>query len=111
MGAVKLTPELMAQAMAEVDWDKIDAMTDEDIEQQIADNPDAAPILNEKQQIGGMIQTIRRKLKMPQKAFAESFHLSIHALRDWEQGRVALDSAIRAKLKGLWNIRSSLWHR
>lgn len=87
MGTVKLTPELMAQAMAEVDWDKIDAMTDEDIEQQIADNPEAAPFLNEKQQIGGMIQMIRRKLKMSQKTFAESFHLSIHALRDWEQGR------------------------
>jgi putative transcriptional regulator len=34
-------------ALAATDWEAIDAMTDEDIARQIADNPDAAPDLSE----------------------------------------------------------------
>ncbi len=35
--------EAAREALAATDWDRIDAMTDEDIARQIASNPDAAP--------------------------------------------------------------------
>ena len=39
------TPELIQSALAKVDWAAVDAQTDEDISRNVADDPDAAPIL------------------------------------------------------------------
>ena len=33
------------------------------------------------------VKAIRKRLKLSQKAFAERFHFSAAAVRDWEQGR------------------------
>jgi putative transcriptional regulator len=47
MGIVKVTRDMVDAALKEVDWAAIDAMTDEDIEEQVRQNPDAAPILTD----------------------------------------------------------------
>jgi len=47
---VEVTPDLLAEAIAWMTPERLaalDAMTDEDIAQQIADNPDAAPELTD----------------------------------------------------------------
>jgi len=45
------------------------------------------------------VKTIRSKMKLSQAAFAKRFGLSIHALRNWEQGKRQPDPAARAYLK------------
>jgi len=45
MATVKVTRAMAAAALREVDWTKVDAMTDADIARQVADNPDAGAIL------------------------------------------------------------------
>ena len=39
---VKISREAARKALAATDWEKLDALTDEDIARQIAANPDAA---------------------------------------------------------------------
>ena len=43
MAIVKVTPEMVAAAVANTDWQAIDAQTDEDIARNVASDPDAAP--------------------------------------------------------------------
>ena len=47
MATVKVTKEMAADALRAIDWTAVDAMTDEEIARQVADNPDAAPILTD----------------------------------------------------------------
>ena len=44
MPVMKVTKKMLERELASIDWDRIDAMTDADIEQQIRENPDAAPL-------------------------------------------------------------------
>jgi putative transcriptional regulator len=81
-------------ASVEPDWPKIDALTDEEIEAQIAANPDAAPVLdwslddpNVRLMEPVDVKGIRRKTGMSQRDFARTFSLNLAALRDWEQQR------------------------
>lgn len=94
-------------ALAATDWAAIDAMTDEDIARQIADNPDAAPDLSEVpaehlrivHPPGGVsVRGIRAKLNLTQREFADRFGFPIGTLRDWEQGRYQPDHATRTLL-------------
>ncbi|MFT8663216.1 MAG: helix-turn-helix domain-containing protein [Zymomonas mobilis] len=84
----KVIPDWEKQLLASVDWEKVDATTDEDIDQQIASDPDTAPLPTEKQIIGGQIQRLRRgQLKMSQREFSRVFGIPFSTLADWEQGR------------------------
>lgn len=79
----------------EPDWTAIDALTDEEIDAQIAADPDAAPELTEEwferaEKLEPIdVKTIRAKLGMSQPEFARAFGLNLAALRDWEQRRRA----------------------
>jgi putative transcriptional regulator len=44
------------------------------------------------------VRAIRRKLEMPQEAFAAEFGFSINQVRDWEQGRSRPAGGARAYL-------------
>lgn len=102
-----LTDTERAAAMAAVDWEAIDAMTDEDIARQIAENPDAPPDLSNAppsavrviHPSGGVnVRGIRAKLDLTQAEFAARFGFMIAALRDWEQGRSTPDATTRTLL-------------
>jgi putative transcriptional regulator len=77
----------------EPDWAAIDALTDEEIDAQIAANPDAAPELTEEwfekaEKLEPIdVKAIRAKLGMSQPEFARAFSLNLASLRDWEQRR------------------------
>lgn len=95
------------QALASIDWSAIDAMTDEDIARQVAENPDAARDLSDAppeairvMHVGGRInvRAIRAKLDLTQVQFAERFGFSVGAVRDWEQGRKEPDTPSRVLL-------------
>jgi len=47
MATVKVTKEMVEDALREIDWTAVDATTDEEIARQVAGNPDAAPILSD----------------------------------------------------------------
>jgi putative transcriptional regulator len=96
-----------------IDWAKIDAMTDEDIARQVADNRDAAPLMVEgsdvskRRRVRGRpradakdagivgeasagtldVAALRRRLAMTQAEFARAYRFSVAAVRDIEQGR------------------------
>ena len=82
------------KALAQVDWAKMDAITDKEIARQIVENPDAAPDTSGVPKRNWRIvlpqpdvSAIRTKLHMTQDAFAAAFGVSVATIRNWEQGR------------------------
>ncbi|MDT8351890.1 hypothetical protein [Roseomonas mucosa] len=53
---MKVTPEMMAQALAGTDWARVDETTDADIARQIAADPDTAP------EMKNALQLLRKNL-------------------------------------------------
>jgi putative transcriptional regulator len=95
---VKVTPDMAAQAIRETDWAAIDALTDEDIDRQIAEDPNVAPDMSDF--IAAMrVRMVRRKLKLTQAQFARRFRVPLGTLRDWEQGRREPDAPAVALLR------------
>lgn len=99
MPVVKVTPEMVAQALAEVDWEAQAALTDEDIARQVAENPDAARILSPAESWRGRVRLVRRRSGLSQEEFARRFGIPLPELQDWEEGRVEPDPALRAYLR------------
>jgi putative transcriptional regulator len=77
------------------DWAALDALTDEEIDAQIAADPDVAPDISDwsldDPRVRIMeptdVKAIRVKFGLSQEAFAREFGLTLAALRDWEQDR------------------------
>jgi putative transcriptional regulator len=89
--------EARAKARKEkTDWQRIDAMTDEDIARQIAEDPDVAPDMSEALARGEFevvwgidVEHVRSKTGLDQTAFARRFGVSLDELIEWElRGRV-----------------------
>lgn len=88
--------------MSAAELARLEAMTDEEIEAAARSDPDAQPLTeDELQQFERVpnLKATRAKLGLTQREFAETFHLSLSAVRDWEQGRFAPDRAARTLLK------------
>lgn len=98
MATVKVTREMADKAAEGVDWARIDAMTDEDIERQAAENLDAAPIMTGDEP-WAIVRETRKRLGLSQAAFAARYHIPAGTLRDWEQNRKKPDSTALAFLK------------
>lgn len=99
MAIVKVTPEMVAQAIRDTDWARIDAKTDEEIERDVASDPDAPPILTEGEIAAAIARTVRKRLGLSQAEFAARYHLSVGTLRDWEQNRKQPDTSALAYLR------------
>jgi len=76
-----------------VDWRRIDALTDEDIARQIAEDPDVAPDMSEALERGEFevvwgidLEHVRSRTGLDQTAFARRFGLALDELIDWEAG-------------------------
>ncbi len=84
------------------DWMTFDAMTDADRHAAALADPDAQPAtdaqLARAQRVPD-VRTLRRRLNLTQTQFADTFHLALGTVRDWEQGRNQPDSAAKALLK------------
>jgi putative transcriptional regulator len=85
----------------DTDWAAVAALTDEQIEAAVRDDPDAAPI-NFFEQPGFIripnVKRIRERLGLTQEAFAATYRIPVGTLRDWEQGRKLPDAPARAYL-------------
>ncbi len=83
------------------DWERLDRMTDAEVTRAALSDPDAQPLSPEqleKMRRVSRVKLLRRRLGMTQVEFAQSFHLPITTLRDWEQHRTTPDAPARALL-------------
>jgi putative transcriptional regulator len=84
-------------ALASTDWNKIDAMTDENIARQIASNPDAAPDMAPEIDV----RAIRRAAGMTQAQFAAAYEFSLRTLQEWERGSKRPSGPARTLLRAI----------
>jgi putative transcriptional regulator len=108
-----VTAKRLEEARRTTDWARLNAMTDEDIERQVAENPDAGPIFDIKSwreaKAKGRafvrnplnVATVRQKTGLSQDKFAQAIRISPHTLRGWEQGRRQPRGPARALLWAL----------
>ena len=86
----------------QTNWDAVDAMSDEDIEQTALSDPDAPPTSPEalaQFQRAVDVKAIRGKLSLTQEEFATTFHLSLATIQAWEQGQSLPDPVARTLLR------------
>jgi putative transcriptional regulator len=88
------------------DWERVNAMTDEEVLAAALSDPDAQPITlgtdEEMAKIGlhRIVNTrkLRDRLGLTQEEFAAKYRIPVGTLRDWEQGRKFPDAPARAYL-------------
>lgn len=86
----------------QTDWNAVDALSDEDIEQAALSDPDAPPTPPEalaQFQRAVDVKAIRGKLSLTQAEFAATFHLSLATIQAWEQGQSLPDPVARTLLR------------
>lgn len=96
MAIVRKSLKEIRSSRPHVDWDKVRATTDDEIARQIAGDPDTAPEITLDDLIAP--KNLRRRLDMTQEEFAAALRIPVATLRNWEQGRNALDPAARSLL-------------
>ena len=83
------------------DWDRLEAMSNEDVEAAALADPDAQPLTPERLARMRRVpraKTIRRALRLSREEFALRYHIPVATLRDWEQGSTEPDAAAQAYL-------------
>lgn len=97
MAMVRKTLEQIKAEKLDIDWKKVDATTEEDIRRHMiedGEDPDFMPSLEDI----FTPQVIRKRLNMTQEEFARALRIPVATLRNWEQGRNAIDPAARSLL-------------
>lgn len=107
MPIIKADRRRAARALKAVDWTALDALSDADIDRQIAANPDAAPVASTRALKAAAVVTpeepdvhaIRARLGLSQAKFAAAFGVSIGTVRNWEQRRARPYGSARVLLR------------
>lgn len=84
------------------DWDRVNAMTEDEIDANALADPDNPPLTEEELARLRPVpnpKRIRQRLQMTQEQFAARFQVPLGTLRDWEQGTRIPDSAARTLLR------------
>ena len=92
----KNPPQLTSEQKA-----RLDAMTDEELEQNALDDPDNPPWTDEELErgiLGRRVRLARQAIGLTQAEFAARFRIPVATLRDWEQGRRKPDATSLAYL-------------
>lgn len=93
----------LKEAMARrstIDWDRVRATSDEDMARQAREDGTEAP-----DYLGAAYPTpgtVRRQMGLTQASIAALIGVPVATWRNWEQGRVRLDPAVRTLLRVLW---------
>jgi putative transcriptional regulator len=77
-------------SIEKTDWERLRAMTDEDVTAAALADLDALPMTPEQLENAKRIPrigTLRRALRLTQEEFAARYHIPVGTLRHWEQGR------------------------
>ena len=86
------------------DWEKLRAMSDEEVRAAAMSDPDARPITDaefSRMKHVPRAKTLRRALGLTQEEFAARFQIPLGTLRDWEQGRAEPDQPARSYLRAI----------
>ena len=84
------------------DWERLAAMTDEEVEANASSDPDAQLLTPE--QLARLrpvpaVRDLRIRMHLTQEQFADRFQIPLGTLRDWEQGRSEPDTTARSFLR------------
>src|SRR5215831_1091266 len=93
----RILSKVARDALATTDWNRIDAMTDEDIARQIASNADAAPDMAPAVDV----RAIRRAAGMTQAEFAAAYEFSITTVQEWERSAKKPSGPARTLLRAI----------
>lgn len=97
--AVRKTFDDVMTSKGRVDRAKLDATTEGDIQRHmIEDGEDPDAETGGDWQLSILPQAVRKQLGMTQEEFAKALRIPVATLRNWEQGRVAPDPAVRSLL-------------
>ena len=96
MPIVRRTRAEIAIEALKVDWRKVKATTDAEIDAQIAADPDTSPVWTDEELANARrvvpwpraedIQALRQRTGLTQKQFAARFGFAVETLRNYEQG-------------------------
>jgi putative transcriptional regulator len=95
MARPRMTLTAIMARKPDVDLAKVDATTEEDIRRHMREesyDPDEA--VHDEDTISP--SAIRKRLGMSQRQFAETIHVPVATLQNWEQGRTPMDPSARA---------------
>src|SRR5215211_4540451 len=103
-GPVSDSPSSDAPYLVEnqTDWERLEAMTDEEALQNALEDPDSQPLTTEQLSRLRRVpnpKAIRLAMGLSQEAFARRFEIAVGTLRDWEQGAHIPDSTAKAYLR------------
>ena len=100
MAKFRLDPSSLPQLPIE-SARRLDALTPAEIEAAALADPDNPP-LDEREldrvAAARRVREVRRRSGLSQAEFASLYRINVGRLRDWEQGRTSIDSAMRAYL-------------
>jgi putative transcriptional regulator len=71
------------------DWERVDKLTDEEVEAAAVSDPDAQPLTHEDLAHAftpAELVALRRRLGLDQAQFASRFRIDLATLRNWERG-------------------------
>lgn len=98
--------------IANHDWQRFDALTDDEVHAAALADPDAQPLTEEdfaRMKRVPRVKTLRRALGLTQEEFAARYRIPVGTLRDWEQGRTEPDQPARAYLHAIAGDPEGVW--
>lgn len=97
MAMVRTSLKAIKASKPKFDRAKVDATTEKDIRRHMIEDGEDPNHLPSVEEIYSP-QVIRKRLKMTQEKFAQALRIPVATLRNWEQGRNAIDPAARSLL-------------
>jgi putative transcriptional regulator len=97
MAMVRKTLEQIIAENPKSDLKKLDATTEEDVRRHMIEDGEDPDWYPSPEDIFSP-RYIRKRLKMTQEEFAHALRIPVATLRNWEQGRNAIDPAARSLL-------------
>lgn len=87
----------------DTDWDRVMAMTDEEIHQAALDDPDNPPLETIRQHLRRLVNPLRlrKRLGLSQEEFADRYGIPLALIQDWETVRKRPDRVAYALLEAI----------
>ncbi len=99
---IRYRPGIDPKPQGRTDWDRVDKMTDEEVEAAALSDPDAQPLTDEQLARAfrpGKLVALRQRLGLEQAEFARRFRIDLNSLKAWERGLGVPDDTARVYLR------------
>jgi putative transcriptional regulator len=83
---IRYRPGIDPKPEGRTDWDRVDKMTDEEVEAAALSDPDAQPLTDEELARAfrpGVLVALRQRLGLSQAEFAARFRIDLDTLKNW----------------------------